>query len=162
MKYQEIGLWKKKFRGQHKYYARLKEESESFKVDLSDDQWYDLWHYHFDFFGHSRRGGRHRKQHLAALFTAFRRVLSQVASLNKPVQVFLSIASSNTAEQDALYVHTPNPNGTVFPHDFKGVTWGVELPLIIDEFVGNENWECGSKLHEGKVWWTIRPKLKAV
>lgn len=152
-----------KLRGGKRYYARLRRRAASFSVDLAPPHWYDLWHTHFDWPGHSRGSGRARRAHLDALFTAFRRVLQQAAAGTAvpDVQVFVSIAPDAEAEQDALYVHTPNPNGTPFPYRFEGIQWGVVPPPILRPFVHNEPWEVGAAGGEQTGWWVVRPRNAA-
>jgi hypothetical protein len=148
----------KKLRGGKRYYSRLREKARTFTLDLQRDHWYDFWHEHFDRFGYSRRNCRVRAQHLSALFSAFRRVIAQLASATGPVQVFVSIAPESEAEQDALYVHTPNPNGTPFPHPFENVSWGASPPPLVRRFVENESWQVGVlTAADGQQWWVVRP-----
>jgi hypothetical protein len=117
-----------------------------------------LWHEHFDRFGYSRQDRRVRAQHLSAVFTAFKRVIAQLTLATEPVQVFVSIAPECEAEQDAIYVHMPNPNGSPFPHPFDGVRWGVSPPSLIRRFVENESWQVGIvTAGDGQQWWVVRP-----
>lgn len=148
----------RKLRGGRRYYARLRERAATFSVDLGPASWYDLWHTHFDWRGHSHGSGRARRAHLDALFTAFRRVLVQAADSTIAVQVFVSIASDRESEQDALYVHTPNPNGSPFPYAFEGVRWDVAPPPILRPFVQGEPWDVGAVDVERSVWWMVRPR----
>lgn len=147
-----------KLRGGRRYYTRLKNSAATFSVDLRPSQWYDLWHKHFDRHGYTRRSHRARHQHLRALFTAFRRTLQQAFDSARPVQVFVSIAPESEAEQDALYVHTPNPNGTPFPHPFEGVHWNASPPPFLRTFIEGEPWEIGSVQYEGSTWWVVRAR----
>jgi hypothetical protein len=148
----------RKLRGGRRYYARLRHRAATFSVDLAPGRWYDLWHAHFDWRGHSRAGVRARRAHLDALFTAFRRALVQVADAKIAVQVFVSIAPDRESEQDALYVHTPNPNGTTFPYSFEDVQWGVAPPPILRAYVRDEPWDVGAALGEQAGWWVVRPR----
>ena len=79
----------KKLRGGRRYYRALTSRAESFRIDLSETSWYDLWHTHFDWCGYGRRGRRHRRPHLEALFTAFGRALDvnvkEVVHLRQPL-----------------------------------------------------------------------------
>jgi hypothetical protein len=129
---------------------------------MAPPHWYDLWHEHFDRRGHSRGRGRARCAHLRALFTAFERVLQQAADATGAVQVFVSIAPEARAEQDALYVHTPNPNGTHFPHEFAGVQWGAVPPPVFRAFVDGKPWDIGSGSGEWTGWWVVRPRGAAL
>jgi hypothetical protein len=145
-----------KLRGGRRYYARLRRKGATFSIDLTPPRWYDLWHEHFDCRGHSRGRGRARRAHLDALFTAFRRMLQQAADAGAAVQVFVSIAPDAKAEQDALYVHTPNPNGTSFPHRFEGVQWDVVPPPVVRACVEHEQWQVGALGGEWTGWWIVR------
>lgn len=147
----------KKLRGGKRYYGGLRKTATAFSIDLEPPRWYDLWHQHFDRCGYSRQSRRARVQHLNALFTAFRRALEQASGATTPVQIFVSIAPESEAEQDALYVHTPNPNGTPFPHPFEGVQWNVLPPPVLRAFVEGEPWEVGAATGEWSGWWIVRP-----
>jgi len=148
----------KRLRGGRRYFARLKERAATFEVDLGPLQWYDLWHQHFDWHEYAQRCHRYRRQHLEALFTAFRRVLQQASEAGRPVQVFVSIAPESEPGQDALYVHTPNPNGTPFPHSFERVNWQAAPPMFIRSFVDEEPWEVGALEQDGSTWWIVRAR----
>jgi hypothetical protein len=100
----------------------------------------------------------HHREHLRALFTAFRRVLAHVPLSGRPVEVFVGISPPCWPEGDALYIHTPNPNGTVFPYEFSGVSWGVQPPAFLREFVAGESWEIGVLEQEGKRWFVVRDR----
>ena len=148
----------KKLRGGKRYYARLRNRAATFSIDLRPSQWYDLWHEHFDWRGYSHGDRRARTQHLSALFGAFSRALQQASKAGRPVQVFVSIAPDSNADQDALYVHTPNPNGTPFPHAFEGVRWDVPPPPFLRAFVEGKAWQLGAAMRDRSVWWVIRPR----
>ena len=85
-------------------------------------------------------------------------MIAQVGSTTEPVQVFVSIAPASEAEQDALYVHSPNPNGTLFPHPFEGVRWDASRRHWSAGFVENESWQVGVvTAADGQQWWVVRP-----
>jgi hypothetical protein len=136
-------------------------EPRNFSVDLRTENWFDLSHTHFDWPGHGRRGARHRRQHLAALFTAFRRAIEQTRTAERPLQVWVSIAPDNEPEQDALYVHSPNPNGTQFPYAFRGVQWNANAPPFLRDFVADPSWDLGRLDADGQIWYVVREKLAA-
>jgi len=74
------------------------------------------------------------------------------------VQVFVSIAPESEAQQDALYLHTPNPNGTPFPHPFEGVCWDASPPSLVRTFGENASWQVGVvAAADGQRWWVVRP-----
>lgn len=158
VKCRTIFPWRKRFRGARRYYAKLHQRAGAFSFALGDTDWYDMHHVHFDFYGHGRRGVKHHRQHLRALFTAFRRVLAQVRSSGRPVQVFVGLSPVCWPEGDALYIHTPNPNGSEFPYGFPDVSWGVRPPAFLRDFVAGEPWEIGVLERERKQWFVVRDR----
>lgn len=150
----------KKLRGEKRYYRNLAAKAASFKIDLDGpDDWYDFWHYHFDWRGQGDKSGRERNAHLKAAFTAFEKVLEQLRGYKGPHQVWLSFAT-HSSYQTALYFHTPNPNHDNFPHLFTDYTWGVEIPSFLAPFI-KEEFETGVMHHAGDTWYVVRVREKA-
>jgi hypothetical protein len=156
MRTREIFPWRKRFRGAKRYYSKLYRRAERFGFPLGETDWYDMHHVHFDFSGHGRRSVKHHREHLRALFTAFGRVLAHAPHGSRPAQVFVSISPVFWPEGDALFIHTPNPNGTAFPCDFEGARWRVKPPAFLREFVSGKPWDIGVKENDGKQWFVIR------
>ena len=96
------------------YYARLWREARSYRVDMARKRWCDLSHQHFDWEGFGDHSWLDRRRHLAVLLKAFRRAQIELNSFPGEYQVFALITPGDSAG-DAVYVHTPNPNGTPFP-----------------------------------------------
>jgi hypothetical protein len=155
VKCRTIFPWRRRFRGARRYYSKLHQRAGVFSFALGETDWYDMHHVHFDFFGHGRRGVKHHREHLRALFTAFRRVSAQVASSGRPVQVFVGISPVCRPEEDALYIHTSNPNGSAFPYGFPDVSWDARPPAFLRDFVAGEPWEIGVLEREGKRWFVV-------
>jgi hypothetical protein len=63
------------------------------------------------------------------------------------------------AGQDAVYLHTPNPNHENFPYRFEGVVWGAVPPTWLAEFV-TEEMEVGRSEYDGVLHW-IRYRSQA-
>ena len=100
---------------------------------------------------------RHGKRYYDP-FAAFERALDQVSAVDEPMQVFVSITPEPEAHQDALYVHTPNPNGRPFPHSFEGVRWDVIPPPSLRAFVEGQRWQTGGLSDDPRCWWVVRPR----
>ena len=120
-----------------------------------DSGWFDLWHTHFDWEGYGRKSRAMRRQFLVALFRAFERALAQ-ARRRRRIQIFLSISRAEP-EQDALYVHTPNPNGSSFPHRFPGFRPLRRLPAFVAPHVDRDRFEVLSGRFGGTGWYVVRP-----
>jgi hypothetical protein len=96
------------------YYRKLLKTSRTYVVDLPAKQWCDLHHQHFDWDGKGNEGRLQRVRHLNAHLRALRRARLELQAQDKPFQLFAYIDLA-ASENDAVYIHTPNPNGTAFP-----------------------------------------------
>ena len=96
------------------YYYRLRQRARNFSVNLENKKWCDLWHVHFDTEGFGALGWVHRRRHLSALLVALSRARLELMSAKQPYQLFAVINLSDSGD-DAIYVHTNNPNGTKYP-----------------------------------------------
>lgn len=102
-----------------RYYRQLVRKRRSFAVDLENESWFDMWHQHFDWHGYGDQGWRDRRRHLSALIEALSRAVVQLSAVGKPYQAF-AVVNPGASSEDALYIHTPNPNGTDFPLSHDG------------------------------------------
>ena len=132
---------KKKFRNARRYYAALRREVSHYAVTL-EPPWFDLWHTHPDWLGQGNRSWEDRRRHLEAGFLMFRRVDDQLREWPVPHQVWFVIDAADSA-QDAVYVHTPNPNAHNFPYSFGHVTWDVAIPERLRAFMTEPAWQFG-------------------
>ena len=87
-------------------------------------------------------GWRERREHLAALFMSFTRLLAETSDWSTPHQVWLVIDARDGAS-DAVYLHTPNPNADNFPNRFPGVEWDAPIPDRLREFMTDPSWQFG-------------------
>ena len=138
----EFGYPRKRFRHARRYYRKLRRRAESERIPSGGRGWFDMWHTHPDWRGDGNRGARHRRQHLAAGFTILERYLAEAAQIGGPMQVFMTIDALNSS-QDAVWVHTPNPNRENFPYKFAGAVWDVDPPVILRELLRGRSWQLG-------------------
>jgi hypothetical protein len=139
MKCRVLRPWKKRFRGSKRYYARLERTAAAFRLPFDRADKVDF-HEHFDIDGHGRRGFRHRRLHLRAMFVAFRRVLDQAARLDGPLHVFAYIGTPTWhSDGDALVVISPD----VDPDPFSGVKWDDGVPGFLREHVHGQPYQVG-------------------
>jgi hypothetical protein len=127
---------------------------EDFKLDTSEDAYYNLWHTHVDWHGEGNNNSNKRDEFLSVLFAMFSSALSQRDWLKKPCNIWLLIDISNSAN-DSLYIHTPNPH-TEFPYSFEEVQWNVETPKLIIKYV-KDTYEIGISKSNANLLW-IREK----
>ena len=142
-----------KLRGARRYYSRLLPDAEKYVLPVSSSpDWFDLWHQHIDWDGWGNRGPRHRRHHLRALLAVLQRVSSQASSLALPHQVW-AIVDPSDSTSDAVYLHTPNPNGADFPYPFDGVSWGAPTPALLAGLIPPGTYEVGASRYNGLLYW---------
>ncbi len=97
-----------------------------------ESEWFDLWHSHPASGDSGAPGSDAWRKRLRSLFAAWGRVEIAAGRLARPWQSWLVIDPAEPG-QDAVYLHTPNPNRDNFPYRFEGVTWGAEPPAGLAE-----------------------------
>ena len=125
----------KKRRGLKKYYRKLhKQDVNRYWCEaLSDNEaWFNLAHEHFDWSGYGNRSWRENIEHVDMLFKHFSIMENRLKGIERPIQMF-AVLHINDSEQDALYLHTPNPH-TDYPINFvkNGCTVGInchDIPI---------------------------------
>ena len=148
-------LGQRRFRGQKRYYETIQSKAQDFVPDLSPEHWYDFWHYHADWPGYGNLGWKHRKAHIAAHCLVFATFIRLLADYSQPYQLWLYFDVEDSG-QDAVYFHTPNPNGDGdhFPAVLSRVQWGVPaLEQYLSSVLGMplragiEKWPSGSMFY---------------
>ena len=106
----------KKFRGKRRYFKNLEHEFKNYSSPayIAADEWFNDWHAHPDFYGHGNTSLRIRKAHLRIASSALQNMRQKLAEKQIEHQVYITIVLED-ASQDALHVHTTNPDGTPFP-----------------------------------------------
>ena len=146
-----------KVRGRRRRYRALHRDAARFAVQPMG--WYDFMHWHVDWDGIGNLRWRERREHLRALFTMFGRLLVETAEWATPHQVWLQIDAYD-GSQDAVYLHTPNPNADNFPHQFEGTEWDVPIPERLQEFITDPDWQFG-RLDALWTHFVVRPRPAA-
>lgn len=139
------------------YYRKLSRKCRRFRVNIAAKQWCDLWHQHFDWDGLGNFGWRHRRKHLAALLEALRRARVELASSTQPYQLF-ALVHPRSSGDDAVYVHTPNPNGSAFPCTFAGASEVRHLPPLLAGKVDLTQYEVSAMPSQEGSYFVIQPR----
>jgi hypothetical protein len=118
--------------------------------------WFDLWHTHVDWRGEGNGRPDIRRECVRELFAAWSRIESLAAAdLKRPWQSWLIFDTADSG-QDAVYLHTSNPNRDNYPYRFEGVTWGADPPHWLAEFL-TDTMEVGrSEFEGGELFWVRR------
>jgi hypothetical protein len=105
-----------KRRGLRRYFRKLKNQKLPEFLDFSGSEhsWFDYYHLHIDNIGLGNRSWKARKHHLDALFDLAVKVEAKLQHYPKDYQYWIEIDEKDSVE-DAIYIHTQNPNGSPFP-----------------------------------------------
>jgi hypothetical protein len=120
------------------------------KLDITS--WFDFWHEHPDF---DLKANRAKKMVATLTYSLLKEMERLVSERTEPIQVWATLCE-NTGD-NAIFVHSPNPNGTSFPYSFEGVEWGVEEP---PEAVGllDQAHEIGKAKYQDEAVYYIRQR----
>ncbi|MEQ1531696.1 MAG: hypothetical protein ABL925_20480 [Methylococcales bacterium] len=95
------------------YWIRKKRKALKAFDRLDMSSWFDFWHTHPDW---KSKGNRYLETRAMVAKLTYE-LLTYAENLaqfrNKPIQIFASICEDTG--NNAVYVHTENPNGTIFP-----------------------------------------------
>jgi hypothetical protein len=72
----------------------------------------------------------------------------------RPWQSWL-VLDAGDSSQDAVFLHTPNPNRDNFPYPFNGVAWGATPPPWLEELLTGDM-ELGRSEYEGATLFWVR------
>jgi len=125
-----------------KHYAQAIEHTNSRDIF----GWFDLWHTHIDWKSKCNRFPETRaivaRMTYELLLATERHFAPRFTPRREPIQIFALI--SEDTGSNAVYVHTPNPNGTPYPCELSNVDWDVEAPVEFAEFVDQSIHEIGT------------------
>jgi hypothetical protein len=148
---------REKLRGRARRHRALLREAERFCVDPNGG--YDFGHWHVDWRGYGNLSWRERRAHVAALVVMFRRLVAQTSGWTRAHQCWLQLDAWD-GSNDAVFLHTPNPNADDFPYDFAGVAWDAPVPERLRELVTEPGWQFG-RLDEPSTHFLVRPRPAA-
>jgi hypothetical protein len=136
----------KKHRGLRRYYRGLSTVNHfgnACPVNFDNPEtWQKNWHIHLDYRGYGNNNFKRRAPHLNMLFRHFDILVEKTKNLEKPFQLYAIILDYDSYD-DALFLHTPNPNNSQFPFqvtDLQPTTTLTNKPLndYVDQLAGYE------------------------
>jgi hypothetical protein len=124
-------------RRMERYWREMDRSAHRSLASLDFESWFDFWHTHLDWRGRGSRCRENREAEIHLGYKVFEAAHTLSMGATKQIQVWLTVCHNSL--DDAVYLHSENPNGTAFPYEFDGVEWdSVEQPVlneIIDKAV---------------------------
>jgi hypothetical protein len=127
--------------------------------ELNEETWFDCLHFHSDWESEGNSDWVKREIYLNDLFSFYLIIKERLLNLPKDFQLFI-IIDENDSGQDAVYVHTKNPNSDNFPIkvspssntelfdlQLKDFIDGLEMELLIED------------INEGRQFYLFDPKI---
>ena len=113
---------KKKFRNPERYFRKAIAQAERFAIKPQPDDWWAYWHTHADWDGRGNANWKYRREFLRALAIVFEKIASAKNEFSTPFQTWLHVSGRNAGD-DAVYLHSVNPNEAPFPFIPENVDW---------------------------------------
>lgn len=137
------------------YWARAEARGRRKIDDLDLSSWFDCWHTHVDWYGR----GINRPENIPEIAAATVRLLRYLEMIAKdrpePIQLWATLCGNTM--NNAVYAHSRNPNGTIYPHDFPGVTWDSPAPDWAASAVPNTH-QIGTTCYDDGVVYLVRQR----
>ena len=126
-------------------------------LDFGQQAWFDLWHTHLDFFGLGNTSLKVRRAHIKAQLTLYENLIDKLQQLNQPYQTWIEI-NELEAGQDAVYIHTKNPNSDNFPLIINELKWNQSLPHFLEDLIDLNRFHVGQYKEDDSTFYIIQSK----
>lgn len=124
-----------------RYWRAMDRSAHRSLASLDFEGWFDFWHTHLDWKGKGNRFRENRAAEIRLGYKLFEAAHALSTSASKQIQVWLTVCPNSL--DDAVYLHSENPNGTPFPYEFDGVQWGSVEQSVINEVVDKAIYRIG-------------------
>jgi len=139
------------------YYRKLRKKSATYSVNLPAKQWCDMHHEHFDWDGKGNDSRFNRVRHLNAHLRALRNARLELERQSRPYQLFGCIDLAES-QNDAVFVHTPNPNSTPFPAELGCSPQEAVAPPILRCRVDRQRYQVFRSVARGSQVFFLVPR----
>lgn len=134
---------------------QLQMTSDAFSLELKSDSWFELMHWHPDIYGTGNSGADARSACLTIARQYLDKALAELSAWGSPSQCWF-LSEEHDSGEDALYVHTPNPNRQNFPYPFKGVEWHMPAPAWLAPHFPEPDFVHGQSQFSGaRLYWVV-------
>jgi hypothetical protein len=124
------------------------------RLDLTS--WFDYWHTHVDWNGRGNSRAENIPEIAAVTIRLLRYFEMHAKARSEPLQLWATLCG-NTMD-NAVYAHSPNPNGTPYPHHFPETTWDVAVPDWVSAAVPGTTHQVGTTSYDGEVGYFVRQR----
>jgi hypothetical protein len=132
---------KKLTRDLKKHYRDVKRKVREFEINLSDDSWYNVAHWHLDMPGFSDINTKHRKNHFMYYKKLLDTIEIQTRGSSRNFQTYIFI-DGEWGGYDAIFFHTKNPHSD-FPMVFENIQFDIVIPAFINEIFDDTMYRVG-------------------
>lgn len=105
--------------------------------------WFDLWHYHPTEQKHCKLS---LEKQINILITEFRKLQQRLSEYQNPYQTWI-LLDVNSCIENAVYIHTENPNGSPFPINFTDEAEETK-DKAIRKYIEDLGYRSFSQMHE--------------
>ena len=119
--------------------------------------WFDYWHIHPDWYFKGNRNKETRAWVAAITYDLLQVVEEFTKSQYSRLQVW-AILCENTGN-NAIFIHSENPNKTPYPNMFDNVEWGVKEPLDAEGIIDRNIYKLGKEIRKGEAIYYIYKKV---
>jgi len=134
------------------YLAKREKAVSDHIAQLNVNGWFDFWHDHPDM---KCRANRAKSMVALLTYTLLQKAEGLCKDREAPIQVWATLCE-NTGD-NAVFLHTANPNGTPFPYGFEGVEWGVSEPPEARGLIRSSH-EVGRRQYDNETVYFIRKR----
>lgn len=119
-----------------------------------ENSWFDLWHEHPDMNGKGNGSPSLRTETLNKLLETYSFLKTQLKSYPDAYQIWM-LVSENDSGEDAVYIHTANPNGTPFPIQLDFCPGYNGSTQQINEFVGSTGFTVAEAIFDDEKYFYL-------
>lgn len=105
-----------------RYWAKMVRKLDDELSCLDPKDWFDLWHVHPDWYGKGNARPESKLRADELTYEYLKKFESLIFSERNDVQCWGVFAGDKA--DNAIYIHSENPNGTEYPFTYNHVCWG--------------------------------------
>ena len=124
------------------------------RIDINE--WFDYWHTHPDWDGKGNKCPENRRSTFELGYDLLKDAEELCKQRVKPIQCW-AIFCKDTSD-NAIYLHSENPNKSPFPYTFDGSEWGITDIPDLNDIVNIETHEIGKFVSPDDVVYVVRKR----